>query len=80
MKTTTYCKVNDRLVGIVSDKPELTPEQYAHACRTLNICAKTNRSKRQAIDILRESAIQTPLYSTSWMMLIHAAAYLKGRS
>ena len=35
---------------------------------------------KQAIDILREAAVRTQLFSASWDMLVHAGQYLKRRT
>jgi hypothetical protein len=63
MKTTTYIYANGQTTITVSDKPVLTKAQYAHACRVLRIAAQDAKSRKQAIDILRECAVKTQLMS-----------------
>ncbi len=47
MKTTTYILEGGKVTKTVSDKPELTPEQYAVACAVIrNAARRTRRNAR----------------------------------
>ena len=48
MKTTTYTFENGKMQTTVTDKPELTPEQYREACAVIIAAAKefTRKCKR----------------------------------
>ena len=47
MKTTTYTFENGKMQTTVTDKPELTPEQYREACAVITAAAKEFTRKRK---------------------------------
>ena len=78
MKTTTYIYSQGKTTITVSDKPALTKTEYAHACRVLRMAAQDAKSRKDAIQLLRECAIVTLLPSDVWDILVHAGQYLNG--
>ena len=55
MKTTTYIAEAGKVTVTVTDRPELTPEQYADACRVIKQAA------RQHVNTLRKARHQAML-------------------